>query len=79
MSERNPMFPVKGCCAKCLAFDALGSSCRRRAPVAVPMQGIDPVSRQAQLVGVSGVFPATKAENWCLDFVEEETKLEISQ
>lgn len=54
-------------CGDCAAFSALTTECRRRAPTALP------IPAAGGKVGVVGIFPQTKAESWCLDFLPSET------
>lgn len=49
-------------CETCRFFSALTNECRRKAPAAFP------VGTGAGQVQVLGVFPPTKAANWCGEF-----------
>lgn len=57
-------------CKDCRAFEGLKRECRRKSPVMVPVQqqGIAGQTGYAAM----GMYPATSAEGWCLEFIPAE-------
>lgn len=53
-------------CSNCRAFAALEGQCRRHAPIPVPTPG------QGGIL-TYGVWPATNKDNWCGEWLSEET------
>lgn len=61
----------KDTCAGCKAYAPMSNECRRHAPVMVPVPQQDPVSGKLQGCGAFGLWPATRAESWCCEFIPD--------
>jgi hypothetical protein len=60
----------KPICDKCKAFSAMTRECRRHAPVMVPM------SQPEGHLAATGLSPATKADNWCEEYLPDESVIQ---
>lgn len=56
---------MKMLCSDCAAFSALTKECRRHAPTATIVPG--PEGKPL----VIGLWPGTKPDNWCMEYVSE--------
>lgn len=57
-------------CDSCKAFSPATRECRRHAPVMVPVQQQNLAGQQA--MAAAGMWPATKPDNWCEEYIADQ-------
>lgn len=60
----------KNTCDGCKAYAPITRECRRHAPVMLPIPQMN-AGNQVTGYGAIGLWPATKADNWCEEFIPD--------
>ena len=52
-------------CGTCRHYSTKERECRRNPPTAFPVQRASALTGETTTLSVLGIWPATRAENWC--------------